>query len=275
MSIGRGTKRRPKSKQVNRNNGHPGIGTAFCMADKLFSTKSVRTKRMRENRVRNKDLLIGKIELRKYDALIPFVCHRCGACCHNFVPQIWAEDLPKIARYLKRPREKTKIQHEECYRKKFTTKPVDCSFLSEKNQCMIYPLRPEGCRLYPFTDFGACGVDCPGHKEFYRVVDAFFARREYAALWSPGSPYNHSIRSVPDREWPTLLRKFTKAQPSNGMAQKFFNINEVPRQFLKEVVSVAEVRSGFAGKSMEGSISPKQRKEVDPINLSKQSTKRK
>lgn len=179
------------------------------------------------------NLLSGVIELKKYDLIIPFICHKCGECCHNFVPQISAEDLPKIALYLNKPQEEVRIQHEECYKRKFTGEPANCSFLNKKNYCTIYPLRPEGCRLYPFTDFGACGVNCPGHDEFYRVVDAFFAHRIYAALHLPGlrefSHRKNNIRIVPNREWPRLLRKFKKTQPSDSMMREFYSINKLPK----------------------------------------------
>lgn len=125
-----------------------------------------------------KECLFGIIEFRNYDVLVPFICHKCGACCHSFAPQIPADDLAKITRYLNKPQEEIKRQHAECYRKRFTDTPANCIFLNEKKQCMIYPLRPEPCRLFPLlTDFVAAYVNCPGHKEFYRIVKALFARR--------------------------------------------------------------------------------------------------
>lgn len=183
-----------------------------------------------------KDFLFSIIELRRYDVLIPFICQRCGACCRNFAPQIPADDWPKIVQYLNKPQEEIKRQHKECYMRKFTETPADCIFLDGKHHCMIYPLRPEGCRLYPFTDFGACDRNCPGHGEFHRIVDAFFNSRIYAAMWEPGSyRRKDKLRTVPIREWPKLLRKFMKAQPSNAMVQKFFKINNVPKSLKKEV----------------------------------------
>jgi len=179
------------------------------------------------------ECLFRLIEFRNYHVVVPFICHKCGACCHNFVPQIPADDLPKIARYLNKPQEEIKRQHAECYRKKFTDTPANCTFLNDKNQCMIYPLRPEPCRLFPFTDFGAAYVNCPGHKEFYRIVNAFFARRRYAAMWDP-TVYRRNIRTVPDREWSTLWRKFMKAGPSKPMVREFVKMNKVPEELCKK-----------------------------------------
>ncbi len=179
------------------------------------------------------ECLFGIIEFRNYHVLVPFICHTCGACCLNFAPQVPADDLPKIARYLNKPQEEIKKQHVECYRKRFTDTPVNCIFLDKKNQCMIYPLRPEPCRLYPFTILGAADVNCLGHKEFHRIVDALFARRTYAAMWYP-EVYRGNIRAVPAREWPILWRKFVKAKPSKPMVREFFKINKVPEELCKE-----------------------------------------
>ena len=53
-------------------------------------------------------------------------------------------------------------------------KRTPCQFLKKEGNrkiCSIYPVRPEGCRAYPFnTDFGRCGVDCPAAKEVYKKL---------------------------------------------------------------------------------------------------------
>ena len=95
------------------------------------------------------------IELRDFDVLLPFVCRKCGSCCHGFAPQIIAEDLPRIGQHIGKPSEEIMKLHKEAYRKKFTDSPINCSFLNNKNQCSIYSMRPEPCQLYPLeTDFG-------------------------------------------------------------------------------------------------------------------------
>ena len=44
-----------------------------------------------------------------------------------------------------------------------------CPFLrdgGDKKKCGVYPVRPNGCRVYPFeTDFGRQGVDCLAAKQ--------------------------------------------------------------------------------------------------------------
>jgi hypothetical protein len=98
---------------------------------------------------------------------------------------------------------------------------------------LIYPIRPEPCRLYPLlTDFGAAGVNCPGSKEFKLVTDNFFKGRKYAAMWEP-ERYRKKIRPIPDREWPIIWRKLMKAKPSERMIGEFINLNPpVAKQFL-------------------------------------------
>lgn len=40
-----------------------------------------------------------------------------------------------------------------------------CPFLGGDKTCKIYSVRPDPCKAYPLqTDFGRCGIDCPGMK---------------------------------------------------------------------------------------------------------------
>jgi Fe-S-cluster containining protein len=46
-----------------------------------------------------------------------------------------------------------------------------CPFLGDDKNCKIYPVRPDPCRLYPIdTDFGRCGIDCPGMENIFNDV---------------------------------------------------------------------------------------------------------
>lgn len=176
------------------------------------------------------------IELENYDVLVSFICHKCGQCCYNYVPQFRADDLQKIAQYLNRSEEEIKVRCEECYEKKFNNELDKCLFLNEENQCSIYPLRPEPCRLYPLdTDSGKADVNCPGYEEFYRIFDAFSSRRKlFAKVLDPEEYDRDEIRRVPNREWPSLWRKFISAKPSEHMVLEFIKMNEVPEVLLKE-----------------------------------------
>ena len=169
------------------------------------------------------------VKLAEYDVLVPFLCHKCGACCRSFAPQIYKEDVPRIAQYLGKPKKDIEKEHDECYKKKFTDTPEDCLFLTDKNLCAIYPLRPKCCRLYPLsTTFGVADDPCPGHAEFYRIVDSLFRGRRYAAMWDPRH-YHDKIRAIPNRSWSSSVwRRLLRAKPSQSMVQKFATINGRP-----------------------------------------------
>ena len=167
------------------------------------------------------------IELRDFDVLLPFVCRKCGSCCHGFAPQIIAEDLPRIGQHIGKPSEEIMKLHKEAYRKKFTDSPINCSFLNNKNQCSIYSMRPEPCQLYPLeTDFGTADVNCVGYREFHGIVDAFFARRKYAALWSPNT-YKKDIRRIPKLQWRAVRSTINRSQPSKAMIQLIMKLNKI------------------------------------------------
>lgn len=126
-------------------------------------------------------------ELWKY-----FECQRCGQCCK-------ASGLPwdplrtqEIADFLK----VSKNDLIERYYGEFSPdgksfvfkeeKRKPCPFLQsekEKKSCTIYPVRPLGCRLYPFeTDGGRGGVDCPAAKVVYDKLEALEINQTTKAL---------------------------------------------------------------------------------------------
>ena len=110
-----------------------------------------------------------------------FECHRCGKCCTEIGLPFDPERLSQIADYLE-------MTIEHAYFKYYVRRTEDgkglewddqkrtpCPFLKcvgEKIACAIYPVRPMGCRAYPFdTDGGRQGVDCPGAKVVYEKLD--------------------------------------------------------------------------------------------------------
>jgi len=101
-----------------------------------------------------------------------FECQRCGKCCEAIGLPWDPARTEEIASFLN-------ISVEELMERYYGRlspdgeaweledhKRTPCPFLrseGDKKACAIYPVRPEGCRLYPFeTDFGRQGVDCPG-----------------------------------------------------------------------------------------------------------------
>lgn len=176
------------------------------------------------------------IELEDYDIVVPFFCYQCGACCRDFIPQFNSEDVLKIAEHIGKTFGVVERMIKESY-KRFNNKPFDCIFLTAKKRCTIYPVRPEGCRLFPlFTDFGSSDVDCQGHREFHRIVDIFFERDGYSALWEPGiylREAKRNIRRIPEDEKPTVWQKFIKTAPSENMILRFTEINGITVEHRK------------------------------------------
>jgi Fe-S-cluster containining protein len=105
-----------------------------------------------------------------------FKCRRCGKCCEQLGLPWYADDIERIAEFLK-------IKEEEVVRKYYgdiyfengkrlvrmdEKRRKPCPFLGADKLCKIYPVRPYGCKAYPIeTDCGCNGVDCPAK----RIVD--------------------------------------------------------------------------------------------------------
>lgn len=103
-----------------------------------------------------------------------FKCQRCGQCCEKSGLPWDPNNIQKISEFLKMDSEDfvTRYYEDIIYRKNGKifirpdqTRRKPCPFLGEDKNCQIYPVRPNGCKAYPIeTDFGRCGVDCPGMK---------------------------------------------------------------------------------------------------------------
>ncbi|MCX6664705.1 MAG: YkgJ family cysteine cluster protein [Euryarchaeota archaeon] len=76
-------------------------------------------------------------------------CSLCTFCCIEGVINLYEADILKISKYLK-INPKSLVEHYTKYNLKTGEIKIDlpCSFL-KKNQCIIYPVRPEVCRNYP------------------------------------------------------------------------------------------------------------------------------
>lgn len=106
-----------------------------------------------------------------------FDCERCGKCCIEIGLPYDSESIFEIARFLNSTVDKVIEKYFGCIIENSKSwKPEDhkrtpCPFLKadgDRKACAIYPVRPMGCKLYPFeTDFGRQDVDCPGAKIVY------------------------------------------------------------------------------------------------------------
>jgi len=116
---------------------------------------------------------------RLYDVLVPFVCQRCARCCRELGVSPPSLDRKRIADYLKldweavsaRYLSKAILSKNDSGRYEWMKRWSPCPFLSPEGECIIYPVRPRGCRTYPvYTLLGPESVDCPGMRLMQKAV---------------------------------------------------------------------------------------------------------
>lgn len=67
-------------------------------------------------------------------------CIKCGKCCGYIVP-ITKNEKIKIEKYI----QEKKINS---IKRNFTKKYIDCKFLNNENECIIYDVRPSICKNF-------------------------------------------------------------------------------------------------------------------------------
>ncbi len=104
-------------------------------------------KRLRDNQV---DSMFQEAHDRAFQQIN---CLDCAFCCTHVGPRWTAQDIKRVAKYLKMKEvdfEATYLRIDEDQDLVFQSMP--CPFLQEDNMCMIYEVRPKACREYPHTD---------------------------------------------------------------------------------------------------------------------------
>lgn len=110
-----------------------------------------------------------------------FNCTQCGKCCYGPGNVYFTEkDLKNIKKYLKLDQSKWQIIFKKIIKKKSNGLYIHhsydkCYFLNQKNQCIIYPVRPLQCRTFPFwpSNFSTSKElndlvhQCPGSNLIY------------------------------------------------------------------------------------------------------------
>lgn len=168
------------------------------------------------------------IGCREYDVLIPFVCHQCGNCCRKYEPTIEPELLPEIAYCLgeaiaaieKRLRDNS-LSHRD-------GRPTDCCFLDPLHlRCSIYSVRPTSCRQFPALhgDDSAGAVDCPGYREYRRVLNAFIGYLDEAPRGAVTAARRRRRITPPDARG-DMQHTLTNAQVSGKYRQVFEEMND-------------------------------------------------
>ncbi len=110
-----------------------------------------------------------------------FKCTRCGICCEETGLPWDPHRSHKIAEFLNISISQLiekyygRITSDGTHWESEEEKRTPCPFLKSEGvqkSCLIYPVRPEPCELYPFeTDFGRCGVDCPAAKKVLEKLE--------------------------------------------------------------------------------------------------------
>lgn len=170
--------------------------------------------------------LFTKIEGVQYDILVPFVCLKTGRRCKSYMPGIPEKNLMILARDLHREEADLFREYSLCYRKSMTSHPVSCIFQSENNLCLIYnhPLRPDVCRLYPFS-YGGADETCPGYQEHRRLVERLVGRESPCQIYDASFCPNHDLRRIPDQNWYEILETFRAGRPFAELEKKFIEWN--------------------------------------------------
>ncbi len=178
--------------------------------------------------------LFTKLEFRHYDLFVPFICRGCGGCCQTYTPMIAPDRLVVIARYLRMAEAEVLEGYGRTYRQTLVGRPVPCFFCRE-NRCLIYhhSLRPDVCRLYPFS-FGRPPIDrCPAYAEHSRIINGFLSGEEDCEIYDSSFCPNRNNRPPPETEWPRLIFLLARAGPSREIARRFLKMNNLPRIFLR------------------------------------------
>lgn len=173
-----------------------------------------------------KNDLFSKIEGGTYDILVPFVCLKTGGCCSVYMPLIPENNLMKIAHDLHQDENELFAAYMVRFRKNMTTHPEPCIFLDENNLCRIYehPLRPDVCRLYPFSYNGAA-EKCPSYREHKRFLTILIHHRPPCLIYDASFCPNRNMRRIPHGEWPGILEAFRSGGPFAELEKKFIEWN--------------------------------------------------
>jgi Fe-S-cluster containining protein len=106
-----------------------------------------------------------------------FKCQQCGKCCAEIGLPYDPKSIFKIAEHLDLTIEQVidkyygRMVDDGKAWEPDDRKRTPCPFLKTNRDvkfCLIYAVRPSGCRLYPFdTDFGRNGVECAAAEIVY------------------------------------------------------------------------------------------------------------
>jgi Fe-S-cluster containining protein len=162
------------------------------------------------------------------ELLVPFVCRRCGRCCRNYDPIVELELLPEIARHMGEPISVIQDRLGANSLAHSGGRPTDCCFLHPRQpECLIYEIRPTACRQFPPLSGGGAGaVDCPGYREYSRVLNAFTGLKPGIRQGPSAAPCGRI--PLPGHVRGEALRILTAAGVSDEYHRVFEALNGMP-----------------------------------------------
>ncbi len=139
-------------------------------------------------------------EKLKFNMLVP--CRRCGWCCKNCNAGILTEELGKICEYLN--------MDQHTFREKYGTEDTKynpngvkvitpCPFLDNDNNCIIYPIRPISCAIYPFSTTLLTIKPCEKGLEMYRILEKWYIEHDDGNVKVNSKSIGKTMKSFYDR----------------------------------------------------------------------------
>ena len=171
--------------------------------------------------------LFTKIRFITHDVYVPFLCKRCGMRCRTFMPRLSDARLAEIAVLLDKPPAEIYRQYRERLHQRYAATPLPCLFFKdESNECTIYPLRPQCCRLYPFS-YGGGDTDCPAYREHLMIVSTMVEGQGSYDIYDSSFAHSMDHRPIPLKDWPELLQRFMVGTSSHILIWNFIRMNDV------------------------------------------------
>jgi Fe-S-cluster containining protein len=175
----------------------------------------------------NSDRLATRIRYERFDLLVPFLCRKCGKRCRTYIPQFTERHMEEISDYLGIP---FAVCFRLCRDRRRTGAPgvvSPCPFFSKKDRlCGIYPLRPDVCRLYPFS-FGGGDLSCPEYRRHVRIVGRMTRGEAVRDVHDPSFCPAEEFRPVPPEETGRMVAKFLRAAHSGDLLREFLLVNRL------------------------------------------------
>jgi len=175
-------------------------------------------------------MIFAELRLKNGEIVrIPFVCQQCGKCCGNlskvvFDPverKLYMENIEEISKYIN-----LDALIEELSKKVKAKHPVKltCPFFKD-NKCLIHPIRPRSCRIFPLGKDLDQGIGCPGLKRLNELISAFDAEKVEYRFVEGRVPKVKVSGSV--------VEKFLSLSPSDEEISEFSKLNEVEGNLTK------------------------------------------